>query len=500
MTRPSPGAGPGSDPGRIRPGTPVHLVLNRFGDEFGDYARYTPPGCRLVHITTPGGLPAVDGSRFKRPADADEPLEIAVVPDTRFETVLPVAGELAARWGPFAGVAGLSEYDLTTAARLREHLDVPGARPAFVHRFRDKPTMKAMVAAAGLAVPRFVELTSATDVDVVVERLGLPLILKPRSGAASVGVVKVRSRLGLHAALPAVDPPGSNPSGPETAGSGAGRFEATGFEAEEYVDGPILHVDGVRRGGRLRFVSVSEYVHTCLDFVAGAPLGSVLLDPGRRRDRAVAFAARCLDALELADGTFHLELIEPAAGELVFLEVGMRSGGAEVPFLHRDLFGVDLVGEAFRAALDLPPLGPLPALGRPPAGGPLSEGPRGEGPATGLAAPSGGWLIFPEPRPWPSRLVSVTSMRHRVPEIVAERIPVPGRVFDGTGGYEDVGGSFRLLGPDEATVRAAILRIIDGYRIVTEPLVPAGRSAPAATAEPATTPGSSPSRPVAAAG
>ncbi|ABW12903.1 biotin carboxylase [Parafrankia sp. EAN1pec] len=146
MTRPGPSPGAGS--GQIHSGTPVHLVLNRFDDEFGNYARYTPPGCRLVHITTPGGLAAVDGSRFGRPADADEPLEIAIVPDTRFETVLPVAEDLAARWGPFAGVAGLSEYDLTTAARLREHLDVPGCRPAFVHRFRDKSTMKAAVADA----------------------------------------------------------------------------------------------------------------------------------------------------------------------------------------------------------------------------------------------------------------------------------------------------------------------------------------------------------------
>lgn len=400
---------------------PTYLVLNRYDDEFGEYHRFVEPGsCRLAYVTLPYGLPILD---------RDGALDLVVADDLEFETVLPIARRLVDQYGAFDGVVGLSEYDVLTAARLRVELGVPGWRPEFVTAFRDKPRMKELVGAAGLRVPRFRDLDAATTAGEIAGELGLPVILKPRDGWSSRGVVRADDVPALARALAEVDP--------------------AAYECEEYIEGRVLHVDGIRRGGKPHFVSASGYLNTCLDFLDGLPLGSVLLDPGPERDRVTGFADACLEALGLDDGPFHLELFATEQGELVFLEVGLRPGGAEVGFVHRDLFGIDLFGEAFRATLGLPPLKAAEEYDN---------------------TPGGGWVSVPEPRPLPCRVVSTTPLLGEVPEIYAEVLPDIGTVFDGTGGYDHIGGRFRLRGADHATVREAALTVMRTYRVVAEPV------------------------------
>jgi hypothetical protein len=403
---------------------PRYLVLNRFGNEFGEYHRYLRPDeGRLAYLTLAAGTSVLDTANA---------LDTVVVADLDLDTVLPAARALTARLGPFSGVVGISEMDLLTAARLREALDVPGWSLDFVRRFRDKPYMKERVAGAGLRTPRFLEFVPGTDPTLlakeVVATLGLPVVVKPRAGVASAGVLRVDTAEELTVALTGLD--------------------LATHECEEFVEGRVLHVDGVRLDGRFHFVSASAYVNTCFAFANGAPLGSVLLDHGPLRDRVTDFAGHCLDALDLVDGPFHLELFHTPDDELVFLEVGLRPGGGPLPDLHRELFGIDLLAETFRLTVGLPPATP----------------------ATAHTAPTGGgWLIFPEPRPLPSRVVARTSPRAVVDGIHAEVIPEVGEVFDGTGGYLHVGGTFRFRGPDEATVRRDVLRTIDCYRLTTTP-------------------------------
>lgn len=399
---------------------PAYLVLNRWGEQFAEYHRFLDrDSCRLACVTTADGADVLERERVH---------DLAVVPDLDFDTVVPVARRMAQRAGGFAGVVGISEYDLVTAARLRAHFGTPGYDLELVDRFKDKIAMKSAVASAGLRVPRFLVLTAKTTTREVVATVGLPVIVKPRNGAASEGVELVTDAGRLLDLFGGIDLPA--------------------HECEEYVDGEILHVDGIRRASAFHFVSVSAYVHTCLDFAAGTPLGSVLLDDSARRERIVAFAAACLDALGLADGPFHLELIETPAGELVFLEVGLRPGGGEITYVHDDLFGVDLVGEAVRATLGLPPLR-SPAAVAPPFGA--------------------GWVLIPEPRPHPSEVVARTSLFGVVPEIYREILPDVGTVFDGGGGYTHIGGRFHLRGRDERALRRAVADIFRRYELVSRP-------------------------------
>ncbi|MER6997176.1 hypothetical protein [Streptomyces sp. NPDC000410] len=402
--------------------TPLYVVLNRSGDEFGEYHRFldgTP--CRMVYLTTPGGLPALD---------QDGATEIRVLDSLAHDDVLPVVREIADRHGTPDAVFGQSEYDILTAARLSAALGVAGGYGLdLVRRFKDKPAMKRAVGGAGLRVPRFCQLDDGSRAEEVAEALGgLPLVLKPRASAGSEGVTVVRSTEELRLALDGVDP--------------------AAYECEEYVEGDIFHVDGVFRSSAFHFVTASRYVNTCLDYAHGRPLGSVLLDEGPERAALTGFAGRCLRALGLRDGAFHLEVIRRPGGELVFLEVGLRPGGAQVPFLHVDLYGIDLFAEAFRAAIGLPPL--------------WQE--------TGAPGTGGGWLIYPAPRQLPSRVTHRTSLRDVIPEVYHEELPSVGQVMTGPGSYDDGSGIFRFRGSTAADVQGAVHTVMDHYGLCTEPM------------------------------
>lgn len=398
---------------------PVYLVLNRYGDEFAEYHRFVDESeCKLAYITLEEGLHALD---------RDRALSTVVLSDLDLGTVLPATMRLAESVGPIAGVVGLSEYDLLTAARLREQLGTPGYSVELVNRFRDKILMKQSVASAGLRVPRYRALTPGANVHRLLADIGLPMILKPRIGAASVGVIRIDDRAALAEVL--------------------SEIQVGDYECEEYVRGEVLHVDGIRREARFHFVSASAYVNTCLDFKYGLPTGSALLDRGPRRDRVVAFAGRCLDALGLADGAFHLELFETIERELVFLEVGLRPGGPEIPELHRDLLSIDLFHEAFRATVGLPPA----AIG------------------TAPSVASGGFVSVPEPRPFPSRVVYRNSLLGVVPELYSEILPPVGDIFRGDGGYMHVGGRFLLKAAGHDQAVHAIHEVMRRYTLVAQP-------------------------------
>jgi D-alanine-D-alanine ligase len=92
-----------------------------------------------------------------------------------------------------------------------EMLDVPyvGTDPRACRRAWDKPTAKAELARAGLATPDWVvlphstfrELGAQAVLDAMVERLGLPLMLKPDQGGSALGAQVVWDAADLPAAM-----------------------------------------------------------------------------------------------------------------------------------------------------------------------------------------------------------------------------------------------------------------------------------------------------------
>jgi hypothetical protein len=247
----------------------------------------------------------------------------------------------------FDRIISVSEYELLDAARLREHLGVPGTPVDQVTLARDKVAMKQAVAQAGLRVPRVLPLPH------FLERGGRApwygrTVLKPHRGASSEDVLVFDTPRQAAAVIT------EHRTGVTRLDAGRGLED---FEVEEFVSGPIRHFDGLVQDGRILILTASEYVGTCLQYAHGLPMGSFQIAcPQQTR----AWVARALAAVRIEDGTFHLEAIVHE-GELVFLEVGNRVGGADVVATVELATGVHLPSYELRVLLGEPVAATLPA-------------------------------------------------------------------------------------------------------------------------------------------
>ncbi|MFF1925211.1 acetyl-CoA carboxylase biotin carboxylase subunit family protein [Streptomyces sp. NPDC058221] len=388
------------------------LILNRHSDSFAEYDRYIDHQEHEVsYVTVPEHVPMT--GRSSRHLEV-----LSSLSDE--QQVLRAAERCHREAGPFDAVFAQSEFDLLTAAAVREQLSVPGPGVQATRLFRDKPRMKEAVAEAGLRVPRFVSVTSVAQVVEFARTCGGAVVAKPRAGAASGGVVVIE--------------PGTDPA------AALAGLDLAEYEAEEHVSGPIWHVDGLRHRGRTCFQLSSQYIGTCFGFTRGEPLASVVrLD--EKADLIGEFAGLCLDALDLRDGPFHLEVIDSADGP-VFLEVGARVGGGEIPFVLHDVYGVDLVGDWLRVV--------------------IAQAPRTLPPRT--PREHAGFLMLPEPEGM--TLVSRESLLERVECLYSEVLPEPGHRFDGAGGYEELLGRFRYRAPSAKHITDAVVETLQTYRYV----------------------------------
>ena len=58
-----------------------------------------------------------------------------------------------------------------------------------------------LMEAAGLPTPRHFKITSAADLEPAAHHVGFPAVIKPVSGAASIGVIRVNDQADLEAAF-----------------------------------------------------------------------------------------------------------------------------------------------------------------------------------------------------------------------------------------------------------------------------------------------------------
>src|SRR4026207_1932519 len=88
-------------------------------------------------------------------------------------------------------VVALEEFDVVTAALMREHLCMPGLSSSRAKIFRDKLSMAVHSQRAGINVPEFVPLVNAEEVGEFMERVPGPWVIKPRSDVSAIGIRKV---------------------------------------------------------------------------------------------------------------------------------------------------------------------------------------------------------------------------------------------------------------------------------------------------------------------
>lgn len=240
-----------------------------------------------------------------------------------------VAVVAAHRERPFDRIVSTSECDLVRAAELRDLLGVPGMDTATALAYRDKAVMKGLARAAGLATPEFARVATVWDLLDFAEGRDR-VVVKPVDGAGALDVVVL--------------------TGEELPRWAAARRTAwdsdAGLLVEEYVDAPMVLVDGVMAAGSVLVRMVSRYLGTCHDLVAGLqPLGGVGLDDDDPAAvLATGFVERLIAAMPgpLEPTSFHCELFDVPGAGMVFCEIAARTGGGRINDQARITLGVDL--------------------------------------------------------------------------------------------------------------------------------------------------------------
>lgn len=268
------------------------------------------------------------------------------------------------------GLATVVELSVPTCARLAEAFGLPGPAPEAVMLARDKHATRTTVAAAGLPTPSHCEIRSKDDLEKAAEVVGMPAVLKPVSGAASLGVKKVESKAELQAtyfelerelqslvvssgALVKAD---GNGSGVDASG-----VIGTRFLLESYLDGDEVDVDIVMSEGEWQYAAVSDNGPTLEPYFNETWAVCPSLLPRQKQVALKDLAISCVKALGFEDGVFHVECKYTSRGPQL-IEVNARMGGGPVYATNLRTWSVDLVEETIFCAVGVPSRPDVPSV------------------------------------------------------------------------------------------------------------------------------------------
>ena len=259
--------------------------------------------------------------------------EIFLMPDDnkRWELDNVIKGvSFLARTERIDRIVPLDDFDLETAAALREHLRVPGMGETSTRYFRDKLAMRVRASEAGIAVPEFIHVLNYDRLRAFMRRVPAPWLLKPRFEASATGIKKLNSADEFWAAVEALGD------------------RQSFYLLERYVPGDIFHVDSIVSEREVVFAAAHKYGSPPLDVAhEGGVFTTATVPRGSEDERALLEVnGRVLGAKNLVRGVSHTEFIKGREdGRLYFLETSARVGGANIVELIEAATGLNLWAE-----------------------------------------------------------------------------------------------------------------------------------------------------------
>lgn len=295
-------------------------------------------GCRVLLVTVES-LAAADWPR-------DSIDEMFYLPDMyNREDVIKGISYLA-RTQSIDRIVPLDDYDVETAAVLREHLRIPGMGDTTARHFRDKLAMRVKAKDHQILVPEFVHVLNYDRIRDYLERVPPPWVLKPRSEASAIGIKKANSPDEIWQLL-------------EELGD-----RQSFYLLEQFIAGDIYHIDSIVSEREVVFAVPHKYGKPPMDVAHGGGIFTTRRIPAQSVDaQALELLNRELIAtLGLVRGVTHTEFIKGDDGRFYFLETASRVGGANIAEVVEAATGINLwvewakieIGRGERA-YELPP-------------------------------------------------------------------------------------------------------------------------------------------------
>jgi PAS domain S-box-containing protein len=215
-------------------------------------------------------------------------------------------------------------------AKLNEKYNIPGFTTDDILPFVDKATSKKILTGK-IKLPKFelfdkikYQKTGNEYLHKIIQKIGLPIFIKPIDLVSSLYTYKVNSLEEFMAVADEIM-----------------NYQYQ-FEVDEFIDGDLFHCDTLMNEGKIVFFTAAKYACPLSLFSKGAAIGSLPVADKKLFKRLGDFTKETIKNLAGKNGGYHLEVFLNKKDELVFLKIAARTPGALVPVMYEIQFGFNI--------------------------------------------------------------------------------------------------------------------------------------------------------------
>jgi hypothetical protein len=224
------------------------------------------------------------------------------------------------------------EAHIMPTAHVREAAGIPGTSVRTAYLCRDKPAMKAALRAGGVPCAASDAVSSLAEARAFAERVGYPLMLKPRDGAGAAGAARVDSDREL-----------------ELSAQELGLTQGRSVAIEEFIEGHEGFFDTLTLRGQIVHEFVCHYYPNVLEamrtrWISPQFIATNRVDSVSGYDEVKAMGQRVVELLDIETSATHMEWFAGAKG-LRFSEIGCRPPGVRAWDLYNVANDMDLYRE-----------------------------------------------------------------------------------------------------------------------------------------------------------
>lgn len=218
-------------------------------------------------------------------------------------------------------IVGLDEFDVLTAAKSREHMQMVGMSSSHALRFRDKLAMRNIALEAGIPCPSYIGVFNMETVNAYLDSDPGPWVVKPRNEVSAFGIRKCETKDDVWNSLKQLD------------SRNTWRDHPSQFLIEKFIVGNVFHVDSVVHNGKVMASGVSQYGTPpfSVSHYGGVFTSSIVPYKSAERSKLEKLNRELLKAFKYQQGVSHAEFLQSSEdGTFYLLEVACRVGGAYI--------------------------------------------------------------------------------------------------------------------------------------------------------------------------